>query len=121
MSLVWGFGCQADFVAIELPLECFFVRLKAAVSSPGQTPTRAARSGGQHWPKATGEGGAERCWRLRAPRQAWPGRESSLQILGLQPAGCSRAEQERTEGSPPCARILAPRPCIRLGPVGPRP
>ena len=25
------------------------------------TPKRAARSGGQHWPKATAEGGAQRC------------------------------------------------------------
>src|SRR6187455_2332928 len=33
-ALYGALGCQADFVAIELPLECFFVRLKAAVSSP---------------------------------------------------------------------------------------
>jgi hypothetical protein len=61
MGLVWGFGCQADFVAVGLPFECFFVRLKRPFLRPGQRPTRAARSGGQHWPKATGEGGAERC------------------------------------------------------------
>ena len=38
----------------------FFVRLERRFSVPAWDLTRAARSGGQDWPKATAVGGAKR-------------------------------------------------------------
>src|SRR5690348_18480347 len=109
MSLVWGFGCQADFVAIELPLEGFFVRLKAAVSSP--RPNTNARGAQRRSTLAEGHRRRRRAVLAAASPRAKPGPAGNLRFRfsGCSPLAAAALNKNEPREARHGARILAPR------------
>src|SRR4051794_3071605 len=74
LHLVWGDFCQAGFVAgLLAPWMMFLCSAEGRFFAPGWAPEGAARSGGQHWPKATARRAAVLTAASTAPALPKPG------------------------------------------------
>jgi hypothetical protein len=118
MGLVWGFGSQAVSVKQNLLSNVSLFGLKGAVSSSRPSPEARLR-GAERSTLAEGH-------RRKAARSGVDGREhgATLARAGSAFAACFHRSdwiENEPRGARHGARGLAPRPCIRLGPVGPRP